>query len=311
MSGNQISLAVTTYREFLPGKNPKKLQSTLTYAEGEPVISEIVVRDDGSDDFDKLAELVAPFSKVRLHRNAHNMGILVNKIRSVLDCQNERVIMFDSDNVLGRDYVRHHTSWKQGNVIYCAQFARPAFDFSSFVSHPVTAASLAAALRFPQAACFLNTANFVVPRKMFEQVFGQWKDVENWPLLVPDYFSWPGRETDAAYRSAVQAVDSAFLVSRWLLAGGVLETVPAMAYDHCVENPHSIYRKGSRRKVLLPSLYFLEVLDVQNKTPASYSVKKCDDFSATVLRNVEGKSTQLQFASGSLVSLVQAWEKVV
>jgi len=186
----------------------------------DPRIGEIVVRDDASDpaDFDRLAAGLGQFGpRVRLLRNASNLGALANKLAVVGDCQGEWAVLLDSDNRFGPDYLDHFyalPAWSE-RVIYCPQRARPRFDFTFLAGATldVKALSVLFTPAWQDPLCvFLNTGNYIVPVRPYVAA------------LVP----YAGRNVGGA--------DVFFANMVWLQSGGLLHVVPGMDYDHDVHD---------------------------------------------------------------------------
>ena len=77
-------------------------------------MSEIIVVDDCSDDSDDLNVVLEKIhktnpgllaGKIKLFRNSANLGCLRNKFKAVSLCSNERVLLFDADNIPIEDYL--------------------------------------------------------------------------------------------------------------------------------------------------------------------------------------------------------------
>lgn len=182
-------------------------------------VGEIVVRDDASapGEYERLRKGVEPWApRVRLTRNETNRGPLANKVAAVADCHLEWALLLDSDNRAGQDYLDAFyalPSWSP-QVLYCPQFGRPAFDFSRLAGVPLdrrAAAEMTAGPANDWMCVFLNSGNYVVPVKEYVR-----------------------RLTPYATRHVPPDVFFANLI--WLQQGGVLYTVPGMAYEHVVHD---------------------------------------------------------------------------
>lgn len=198
-------------------------------------IGEIVVRDDASDpaDFDRLAAGLGQHGpRVRLHRNASNLGAFGNKLAVVGDCHLDWALLLDSDNRIGLDFLDRFyalPAWSE-RVIYCPQRARPRFDFT-FLAGTTLDVKAASALFTPKWAdpmcVFLNTGNYIVPVRPY--VSG----------LAP----YAGRNVEAA--------DVFFANLVWLQAGGLIHIVPGMEYDHDVHDGSWFKETAAQSKPLV------------------------------------------------------------
>ena len=201
----------------------------------DPRIGEIIVRDDASDpaDFDRLAAGLGQLGpRVRLHRNASNLGAFGNKLAVVGDCRLDWALLLDSDNQFGPDYLDRFyalPAWSE-RVIYCPQRARPRFDFT-FLAGTAMDIKAAPALFTPAwkdpMCVFLNTGNYIVPAGPY--VAG----------LAP-YASRNVGGADVFFANLV-----------WLQGGGLLYVVPGMEYDHDVHDGSWFKETAAQSKPLV------------------------------------------------------------
>ena len=184
----------------------------------DPRIGEIVVRDDASDttDFTRLQAGLAPLApRVRLARNAANLGALGNKLAVIADGRLDWVILLDSDNGLTPAYLDRLFAlpvWSE-RVIYCPQQARPQFDFSFLTDTTLdldTSGQLLTTTRYENFCVFLNTGNYFLPARRYLDALQPYADRK------------------------VAGADVIFANTIWLLNGGLLHVVPGLTYDHAV-----------------------------------------------------------------------------
>ncbi len=99
----KISIAIPYYN------NSKFMKETLSYPITDDRVSEIIICDDNSSDLDELKVIISELNsdKVKLIENSENLGVYLNKIRAIKNCSNDWVILFDSDNVIGENYINH------------------------------------------------------------------------------------------------------------------------------------------------------------------------------------------------------------
>lgn|GEM_PF-2723489 len=231
-----ISLAVTAFREMSEAQLfGRRLQRCIQSAQEHDAVSEIVIVDDGSDHFDKLEALLRDQAKVKLYRNQSRMGVFTNKVEAVLSATGEWVITCDSDNAMGRQYIDQVVAMeKNAEVWYCPSFARPRFDYRRLVGE-YDLRNLGSMLALPMAQCAINTGNQVVHRKSFARVFGKYRQVRRFDLLMPNYMEIPEAERlKEGWWLGYGACDSFLLNLDWLLAGGRIKFMVGLEYDHYV-----------------------------------------------------------------------------
>lgn len=183
-------------------------------------ISEIVIVDDHSDEriYNNLAFMVNGLSKVHLYRNEINLGCYHNKRRAVELAQNEWVILFDSDNVLSKEYLDAiFKVWPTdtlriapSNILYQPEWARPHFDFRKFSGSVISKDNVKGYMRQQHFTTMLNAMNFFVNRDEFLKI--PHRDSETW------------------------TADSIYFNYLWLKAGNKIYVTPGMQYEHLVHN---------------------------------------------------------------------------
>ena len=177
-------------------------------------ISEIVIVDDCSDEriYNNLAFMVNGIGKVKLYRNDTNLGCYHNKRKSVELAQNEWVIVFDSDNILTKEYLDaiEPLSYIPKTTLYQPEFARPHFDFRKFSGTVVSAFNVKNYMRLQHFTTMLNAMNFFINRDEFLKI--PHRKEETW------------------------TADSIYFNYLWLKAGNKIYVTPGMQYDHLVHN---------------------------------------------------------------------------
>lgn len=179
-------------------------------------ISEIVIVDDASDleVFTRLKELCDNLSKVKLYRNLTNQDCYRNKMTAISYVSNDRCILLDSDNKIGKDYINRLyeiPEWDY-NTIYTPDFAEPSFSFQQFSGLLVTKGDVSNWIDEPMFEVMLNASNYFVNRNEFLKV-------------------WDG-STDPV------TSDSIFTAYNWLNAGNKIIVVDGLHYQHRVHNGH-------------------------------------------------------------------------
>ncbi len=133
-------------------------------------VSEVVISDDAStdDSFDKLCDYFKHEPKVKLYRNEVNLDCFANKMRSVELATNDWLMLIDSDNIVGVDYldIIFDYAW-HNDIILTPDFAAPHFDFMAYSGLLVTADNVAEYIDKPMAEVFLNACNYFVNRQEY------------------------------------------------------------------------------------------------------------------------------------------------
>lgn len=190
-------------------------------------ISEIVIVDDCSDEriYNNLVFMCNAIDKVKIFRNDVNLGCYHNKRRAVELAQNEWVILFDSDNVLSKEYLDaifhcHQFTitspvgdvkyfWEPTHILQ-PEWARPHFDFRKFAGSVISKDNVKGYMRQQHFTTMLNAMNFFVNRDEFLKI--PHRDSETW------------------------TADSIYFNYLWLKAGNKIYVTPGMVYEHLVHN---------------------------------------------------------------------------
>lgn len=214
----KLSLCITTYNR------PELTIKAFEKVYNDPRIDEIVIVDDcsGMDNFEKLMQLIAlkfgqsELGKITISRNQTNIGMSRNKARAVDLAKNGWCILFDSDNVLGVDYLDAFYKMLDGedplaNIIYCPDFARPMFDYRSLSDKAFTAFMVKHEIGKNNALNMaLNTCNCIVHRQSYLDAYN--------------------------YNPKHIASDTIWFNYNWMLRGGNFYFVPGMQYEHLVHD---------------------------------------------------------------------------
>lgn len=230
----KLTLAITTYNRY------EMLLESFAQVIDDPRIDEILIMDDHSKDeyWNKIKELPKFNDKIKVVRQLENRGMSVNKRDAIFNAKNEWVIIFDSDNVIGKDYldaleVEHNEGFLTG-AIYCPSFAKPNFDYRKFVGNPISRSSLPD-MNDSAANCFFNTCNYVVKKSDYLRI---WKE-----------------------NPEMKGSDTIWFNYLFLLKQGFFIVVPNMHYFHRVHKDSGFLqdvdynmRKGEEIKKLIMSL---------------------------------------------------------
>ncbi len=228
-----FSFAITAFEEMSERRGyGKRLLASMRAAQEHPLIQEVVVVDDGSDDWPDLIKHLQGQPKLALYHNDVNRGVFVNKIEAIALARNSWVITCDSDNVMDTSYLKHMTEvagW--GNTWYCASFARPRFDYRELcgVYDLQGLTKIFDKKIFP---CFFNTGNQTIHHQSFMEVFGKYRQ-KRADLMMPNYLDLTLTKRQTHYwRMVFDACDSFLLNMKWILAGNEIHIVKGLEYEH-------------------------------------------------------------------------------
>ena len=250
-----------------------------------PAIDEVVIVDDGSDDFEQLDKhlLRNCGGNLRLIRNKENLGVFGNKIVAVAQCSGDWVITCDSDNVQDKAYIDRVVQLIAGyeervkmtvpthflvNVFclpaepstwLCPSFAKTHFDYRELIGL-YDLAGLARILREPMFQCECNTGNQTVHRESFMRVFEKYRG-QRADLLYPNWLNLTPEQRPVKYwRLVFDALDSFILNMTWLLAGNRVHIVEGLEYEHYWSGgDESNYARSPKEKDDLGAILFKEL----------------------------------------------------
>lgn len=239
----KLTLAITVFNRY------DLLLESFAQVIDDPRIDEVLIMDDASKDeyWNKIKELPKFNDKIKVVRQLENRGMSYNKMSAIANSKNNWVIIFDSDNVIGKYYL--NALEEEGELltrfIYCPSWAMPNFDYRKFerkvfsIPHifPDTKGSLGKRpdLNDSMLNCLFNTCNYVVNRKEYLRV---WK--ENKEMIATDtiYFNY-----------------------LWLKEGNYFTVLPDMHYEHRVHKDSGFLqevdynmKKGEEIKKLIMAL---------------------------------------------------------
>jgi glycosyltransferase involved in cell wall biosynthesis len=217
----KISLCLTNYNRT------DLLFESFAQVIDDPRLDEIVISDDCSTDenFMSVYTKFKDVDKVKIYRNERNLDCYLNKAKAIERAKNEWVIIFDSDNILTKEYLdRIENLIEAGlnrNTIYQPEFAKPHFNFEFLSGQMINCSNVGSIIsRFPNTNTMLNAMNYFVNRDEYLRVF--------------DYGANPVTS------------DSIYQNFRWLDAGNFIYVVPGLQYEHRIhEGSH--YRINERR----------------------------------------------------------------
>jgi glycosyltransferase involved in cell wall biosynthesis len=247
----KLSLCITTFNRF------ELLKESYAQVINDPRISEIIIVDDCSTEpgiKEKVNSLAG--GKVKVYHQAQNRGMSRNKADAISYASNEWVIIFDSDNVIGKDYLDAFYSFAvEGDTIvtfgqirpvekfiFCPDFAKPEFNYRDFRcgnggigmrSGIYAARECAFEIKNDSFNCLLNTCNYVVHRDNYLDTY----------QYNPDHI----------------ASDTIWYNYNHLKEGGLFVVVPDMQYYHRVHKgsgflqgvDHNMRMQAEVRKMIM------------------------------------------------------------
>lgn len=219
-----ITLAITNYNRVA------LLRESFAQVIDDDRISEIVISDDASDltVYKAIQHEYKDIAKVKIHRNLSNVGVYQNKYRSALHATNDWVILFDSDNVLGKDYIDklyELPEWDE-HTEYCPAKAHPSFDYSKLGL--ITKENVNSMWRIKQFDAFVNTNNSFFNREEYLRHF----DPDFEPI----------------------SSDSIYMNYRWLAAGNKIQVVKGMEYYHRIHKGSHYVQNCEKSNVIHASI---------------------------------------------------------
>lgn len=219
----KLSLCITTFNRY------EMTVESFAKVLDDPRINDIVILDDASTDgsYELLKKLCS--KKIRVYQSVHNVGMSRNKAAAIEQAKNPWCIIFDSDNIIGPDYLDAFFDLaiegeaikefgKIANIekfIFCPDFAKPNFDYRDFKignngmgmrADIYASRECAHEIKNDSFNCLLNTCNYIVNRDFYLKTY----------QYNPDHI----------------ASDTIWHNYNHLKAGGLLVVVPGMQYEH-------------------------------------------------------------------------------
>lgn len=230
---NTISICLTNFNRF------DLLFDSFKAVVNDERVSEVIISDDCSDYdlYKKIVDRAAKMSeKIKVSRTDTNIDCFLNKRRAVSLASSEYVILLDSDNRIGVDYLDaiYSRGWSS-RELFQPEFARPHFDFKKFANHSYNRLNLFSCIKDTTFTTMLNAMNYFVNRDEFLRVL------------------------DGSVNPVTS--DSIWQNYCWLKAGNSIFVMPGMQYDHKTEKykeEGSHYQKNVRRT---PSAFHESVIE--------------------------------------------------
>lgn len=201
----KLSLAITTMNRY------EMTIESFAQVVDDPRITNIQILDDASEDdsYVKLSKYFNKHPKVRVSRQLQNRGMARNKADAVAHCENDWVILLDSDNIIGKSYIdaAEYITLDE-NTIYCPVFARPEFDFRKFGGFTFGKHNIAKRMTDDMFNVAMNCCNYLVNRKRYIEAY--------------------------THNAEHKCSDTIWFNYNWLKGGGLFEFVHGMEYQHRV-----------------------------------------------------------------------------
>lgn len=203
-----LSLCITNFNRY------DLLKESYAQVIDDPRISEIIIVDDCSTE-PGIKEKVNSLGggKVKVFHQVQNRGMSINKRDAIAFASNTWVIIFDSDNIIGPDYLDafYNQIERDGNnhegCIYMPDFAKPEFSFKKYAGRTYGAMSRPP-VHEPMGNVMMNCCNFIVNKNEYLRIYKH----------NPEHI----------------CSDTIWFNYLWLKAGNIFYVVPGMEYMHRV-----------------------------------------------------------------------------
>lgn len=214
----KISICLTNYnRESM-------LHEAIAQVIDDDRIDDIVISDDCSEYnlYGRVKQYYKDVPKVRCSMTDVNVGCYRNKRRAVSLALNDFVVIFDSDNIMGKDYIDrlYEGKWHRETIL-APDFARPHFDYTSFAGLTIKKQNVKDFVDRKHFTAMINTMNYFVNRDEYLRVW------------------------DADMKEPWTA-DSVYQNYRWLEAGNSIHVLAGLQYEHRVHDG-SHYQEHNRK----------------------------------------------------------------
>lgn len=182
------------------------------------LLDEIIIVDDCSDIeiYHELKKLIKGFKKVKIFRNEINLKPLMNKYEAVRRCNNDWVILLDSDNIIDNDYIEIVSKLnKEDDIIYCPEVLYRinknsiCWNFREFNHLIIDKSNAKKHIDGGNFETWLNSGNYFLNKERYTSV------IEN------NYYDTKLSVNDALYFSYL-----------WLSSGNRMKIVPELYYIH-------------------------------------------------------------------------------
>jgi hypothetical protein len=196
----KISLCITTadrYRLFLSKSLPVYLRCDL--------IDEIIIIDENGNDKEAIESEYEPLpEKLTLYENDRRLGAFKNKMKAISKAKNDWVCIFDSDNMLSKEYFQAWYKFAETHPldpteIYCPAYALcnfkvdNNFNFRGLIGKKLDKQFIEerATSNFSEIEILLNTGNYILHKSVlefpFEKFESQIKAARGYDVILFNY----------------------------------------------------------------------------------------------------------------------------
>ena len=205
----KVSIVIPTYNRF------QFTVDSFSKILNDDRVHGVYITDDCStdDSYQKLTDFFSDNEKVHLFRNEKNIDCYFNKHKAMENAEGEWCILFDSDNVIGIDYLDAIFAIQEwmDNVVYQPHYARPHFDFRPHSGLYLTKKNISTYI-YTNLETALNAMNFFINRAEYLRI---------WDGSIDPITS-----------------DSIFFNYCWLKSGNHILITPGLEYDHLCHEGH-------------------------------------------------------------------------
>ena len=200
-----FSLCITNY------ERTDMLLESFEHVLHDPRIREIVISDDCSSEevFEQVKGYAELHGKIKVFRNDQNVGMSLNKKIAIERATSDYCILFDSDNILKKNYLDALMEYRRyPNVILAPDSGGGVLNYKKFSGWYVCQDNIRHFLSQPGSGMLLNTCNYMVHRQQYLDTY--------------------------QFDPEVQGADTIWFNYLWLKRGGAFLVVPRMSYYHRV-----------------------------------------------------------------------------
>lgn len=256
-----LSLVITAYHE---SRKYGMIERAIEIGH-DSRITEIIICDDASEDFEDTQERVKVFAenlgisdKLHIKTNKENLGVFGNKLRGIRLASSEWIQSLDSDNFISERYLGVLENLRKvPEEMICPSFAQPQFDYRTKEDQVITLDNLKSFLYWKAVGCFVNTGNQCFHRETMLEVMKELPEYRH-DRFIKEYFDEPME--DISHRKVYDSADSFLFNKYWLLFGGSLKIGKGLEYFHTVDE-NSSWKAAPKLKKVMPAIYFRELLD--------------------------------------------------
>lgn len=175
-------------------------------------VNEIIIVDDASEDnfWRKVQRYCEGKEKIKLFRNRKNLGCYRNKREAIAQAANEYVIIFDSDNIITKEYIDKIFEHEWSPDIILAPDYVVSFDYRHFAGQMIDKTTVRKLTRAERFDCMINTMNYFVHRDNYLAVWDG--SIEPW------------------------TADTIYQNYRWIESGRSIHVVKGLEYNHRIEH---------------------------------------------------------------------------